>query len=102
MIACVAAGTGFAIVPQSVLQTLQATQKVNQHTLPEWVARNQTHLVWRGDPSRALEKLIHLVQPQDMPGAPSEALQEAKALDDLPKQSGGAVGTARRFKFDSL
>lgn len=77
MIACVAAGTGFAIVPQSVLQTLQATQKVNQHPLPERVARNQTHLVWRGEPSLALERLVGLLQLQGAPGATGSASQGA-------------------------
>lgn len=62
MIACVAAGTGFAIVPKSVLVALQATEKVNQHTLPERFATNRTHLVWRGQPSLALEGLIKLLQ----------------------------------------
>jgi len=73
MIACVAAGTGFAIVPRSVLGTLQATEKVNQHALPERVARNQTHLVWRGEPSLALERLIHLLQAQEHSSIPSTA-----------------------------
>lgn len=76
MIACVAAGTGFAIVPQSVLQTLQATEKVGQHPLPERVAKNRTHLVWRGPPSVALERLIHLLQAQDIPDREMEALLE--------------------------
>ena len=58
IIACVAAGTGFAIVPQSVLAALHATDKVNQHPLPERFAGNRTHLVWRGVPSLALAALI--------------------------------------------
>ena len=35
MIACVAAGTGFAVVPKSVLETLRATKSVRQHALPK-------------------------------------------------------------------
>ena len=35
MIACVAAGTGFAVVPKSVLAALQAADKVRQHQLPD-------------------------------------------------------------------
>jgi DNA-binding transcriptional LysR family regulator len=62
MIACVAAGTGFAIVPKSVLTALHATEKVNQHVLPKRVSTNCTHLVWRGPPSLALEGLIALLQ----------------------------------------
>lgn len=64
MIACVAAGTAFAIVPRSVLVPLQATGKVNQHPLPERVATNRTHLVWRGEPSAALAGLMELLQVQ--------------------------------------
>lgn len=65
MIACVAAGTGFAIVPKSVLMALQATEKVTQHALPKPFSTNRTHLVWRGHPSLALEKLICLLQIQE-------------------------------------
>lgn len=64
MIACVAAGTGFAIVPRSALVALQATKTVNQHPLPERVSVNRTHLMWRGQPSLALEWLIKLLQAQ--------------------------------------
>ena len=61
MIACVAAGTGFAIAPKSVLMALNAADKVNQHPLPQRVSTNRTHLVRRGEPSRALEGLIRLL-----------------------------------------
>jgi DNA-binding transcriptional LysR family regulator len=61
MIACVAAGTGFAVVPQSVLEALQATDKVRQHKLPERIAANRTHLVWRGEASLALAGLMELI-----------------------------------------
>jgi DNA-binding transcriptional LysR family regulator len=61
MIACVAAGTGFAIVPLSVLKALRATADVQQHTLPQRVRSNRTHLVWRGTPSVALARLIEML-----------------------------------------
>lgn len=77
MIACVAAGTGFAIVPKSVLLTLQATEKVNQHPLPKRVSTNRTHLVWRGQASLALESLLNLLRTQEAPGMDVEALMEA-------------------------
>lgn len=67
MIACVAAGTGFAIVPMSVLVALQATEKVNRHALPKSVSKNRTHLVWRGEPSLALDRLISLLQSAERP-----------------------------------
>ena len=74
MIACVAAGTGFAIMPKSVLMTLQATEKVNQHALPKQFSTNRTHLVWRGHPSLALAKLIRLLQTQETLSMEAEAL----------------------------
>ncbi|HEY2254732.1 MAG TPA: LysR family transcriptional regulator [Variovorax sp.] len=61
MIACVAAGTGFAIVPVSVLKALRATADVRQHPLPERLRRNRTHLIWRGTPSAALARLIEML-----------------------------------------
>ncbi|MGK5078950.1 LysR substrate-binding domain-containing protein [Janthinobacterium sp. HLX7-2] len=74
MIACVAAGTGFAIVPKSVLLGLQAAGKVNQHPLPTRISTNRTHLVWRGQRSLALEGLINMLNVQDMPDMKVEAL----------------------------
>jgi len=62
MIACVAAGTGFAVVPKSLLDALQATDKVNQHRLPQHIAATRTHLIWRGQPSLALARLIKQLQ----------------------------------------
>jgi DNA-binding transcriptional LysR family regulator len=61
MIACVAAGTGFAIVPRSLLVALKAASEVQQHELPARVRRNETHLVWSGTPSKALERLQRLL-----------------------------------------
>jgi DNA-binding transcriptional LysR family regulator len=60
MIACVAAGTGFAIVPRSVLDTMPGAERVRRHALPAHVAANRTHLVWRGAPSLALGALISM------------------------------------------
>ncbi|HVE54110.1 MAG TPA: LysR substrate-binding domain-containing protein [Ramlibacter sp.] len=57
MIACVAAGTGFAVVPRSLLATLRAGQDVRQHELPARVRRSHTHLVWNGTPSTSLQRL---------------------------------------------
>ena len=61
MIACVAAGTGFAIVPRSLLATLRAAQDVRQHELPARVKKNRTHLVWNGTPSTSLQRLLELL-----------------------------------------
>ncbi len=64
MIACVAAGTGFAIVPQSLLTSLNATDKVSQHHLPDGISVNRTQLVWQGIPSLALRALINQMKHQ--------------------------------------
>jgi DNA-binding transcriptional LysR family regulator len=61
MIACVAAGTGFALVPKSLLVSLRAASDVQQHELPVKVRRNRTHLVWSGTASTALKRLQALV-----------------------------------------
>jgi DNA-binding transcriptional LysR family regulator len=62
MIACVAAGTGYALVPRSLLASLRAGSEVKVHELPERIRRNRTHLVWQGAPSSALEKLQALLK----------------------------------------
>jgi DNA-binding transcriptional LysR family regulator len=77
MIACVAAGTGFAVMPRSVLAALQAEDKVREHRLPARIAANCTHLVWRGEASLALRGLVGMLAPV---GAPAEAADHAEAL----------------------
>jgi DNA-binding transcriptional LysR family regulator len=62
MIACVAAGTGYALVPRSLLAGLRAGHEVKQHELPAKIRRNRTHLVWPGTPSSALERLQDLLK----------------------------------------
>jgi DNA-binding transcriptional LysR family regulator len=61
MIACVAAGTGFAVVPKSVLQALRATKSVRQHALPRRISHNRTYIVWNGNPSPSLHGLLSLL-----------------------------------------
>lgn len=61
MIACVAAGTGFAVVPRSLLATLRAAQDVRQHELPVRIRKNRTHLVWNGVASTSLQRLMELL-----------------------------------------
>src|SRR5436190_15649356 len=61
MIACVAAGTGFALVPRSLLVSLKSSHEVAQHELPARIRRNRTHLVWSGTPTTALIRLQALL-----------------------------------------
>ena len=62
IIACVAAGTGVAIVPRSVLATLRSSVDVRQHELPERLRKNRTHLIWQGTASAALNGLIEILE----------------------------------------
>ena len=58
IVACVAAGTGVAIVPQSVLQAVAGGCEVATYPLPAGSAKSETHLVWRrGYRSSALDAL---------------------------------------------
>ncbi|HRP76974.1 MAG TPA: LysR substrate-binding domain-containing protein [Rhodocyclaceae bacterium] len=62
IVACVAAGTGLAIVPRSVLAALNASAEIRQHPLPPSISRNRTHLLWHpGIESLALQGLRALV-----------------------------------------
>jgi DNA-binding transcriptional LysR family regulator len=71
MIACVAAGTGFAVVPRSLLAALKASSDVREHELPARVRRSRTHLVWNGAPSTALLRLQQLLKPAAAARAPA-------------------------------
>lgn len=64
IVACVAAGSGIAIVPRSVIRGTPAQSEVSVTTLPPAVARTRTQLVWRsGYHSTALEVLKRLLPP---------------------------------------
>ena len=56
--ACVAAGSGIAVIPKSVLRAVGAEAQVAVHPLPANVARAKTMLVWRrAHQSAALDAL---------------------------------------------
>jgi len=62
IVACVAAGSGIAIVPESVLDTLQASQ-VARYPLPKVLGRIVTPLIWRkAEQSVAVTALLSLVR----------------------------------------
>jgi len=62
ILACVAAGTGIAIVPRSVLRGSRAGQAVTAHALPPAIAHTRTFLVSRrGHESIALTALRALI-----------------------------------------
>lgn len=47
--ACVSAGTGYAVVPQSVLDTVSTKGRFRRYPLPDGYARIKTLLAWRSD-----------------------------------------------------
>jgi len=54
IVACVAAGSGIAIVPHALLATLRVENEVNISMLPQRFARASTCLVWRKNHTSAL------------------------------------------------
>lgn len=58
IVACVAAGSGIAVVPQSVIRALRPEKQVRIHPLPKDIAVAKTQLAWRaGHFSSAFEAL---------------------------------------------
>ncbi len=49
ILACVSAGTGYAVVPQSVLDVIATKGQFRRYDLPEHISRITTRLVWRSD-----------------------------------------------------
>lgn len=49
MFACVAAGTGYAVVPRSVLEIVSTKGEFLHYQLPDTVSRIKTLLAWRSD-----------------------------------------------------
>ncbi|WP_414468149.1 LysR substrate-binding domain-containing protein [Methylobacterium currus] len=61
IVACVAAGTGAAVVPAEVLDHAVLGTAVARHALPIHLRLNRTHLVWSGEASPALRSLMGLL-----------------------------------------
>jgi DNA-binding transcriptional LysR family regulator len=61
IVACVAAGTGAAIVPVEVLDQAVLGAVVERHPLPARLRVNRTHLVWSGETSPPLRALMDLL-----------------------------------------
>ena len=61
IVACVAAGSGAAIVPAEVLDHAVVGTAVDRHPLPQRFRMNRTHLVWSGDASEPLQALMELL-----------------------------------------
>jgi DNA-binding transcriptional LysR family regulator len=61
IVACVAAGTGAAIVPAEVLDHVTLGAAVMRHPLPDRLRVNRTHLVWSGEATAPLQALTALL-----------------------------------------
>ncbi len=62
IVACVAAGTGIAVIPRSVIGMTSAGKEVKVTPLPQAIATAKTHLAWRpGHHSVALEAMKKLM-----------------------------------------
>ena len=61
IVACVAAGTGIAVVPAAMLDHAVSGRSVQRHALPERFRRSQTHLVWSGSASAPVLALIEAI-----------------------------------------
>jgi DNA-binding transcriptional LysR family regulator len=64
VVACVAAGTGVAIVPVEVLDQAVLSTSVDRHRLPARLRKNRTHLVWPGEATVPLRALVDLLPKQ--------------------------------------
>jgi DNA-binding transcriptional LysR family regulator len=61
IVACVAAGTGAAIVPAGVLDLAVMGTAVARHPLPPRLRASRTHLVWAGEASPPLASLMAML-----------------------------------------
>jgi DNA-binding transcriptional LysR family regulator len=61
IVACVAAGTGVAIVPADMLEQAVLATEVQRHPLPARFRVNRTHLAWSGEASAPLRAFIDLL-----------------------------------------
>lgn len=71
ILSCVAAGTGYAVVPQSVLDTVSLTGSIRCYPLPGKLSRITTMVAWRDDYRSvnfdALLDLLSTMKPSDAP-----------------------------------
>lgn len=68
IVACVAAGSGIAVVPRAILALTHAGDNLTMTTLPAKIAKSRTQLVWRsGHRSQTLEAMQRLFAGRSKP-----------------------------------
>jgi len=68
ILACISAGTGYAVVPQSVLDIISTKGQFRQYNLPDRVSKITTMLTWRTDyESAKLDALKQLLNDYNSP-----------------------------------
>lgn len=89
IVACVAAGTGAAIVPAAVLDHAVLATAVARHPLPDGLRFSRTHLVWSGQASPALRSLMALLE-RDESEWPASSVDDdgARQEGDVPTTPG--------------
>ena len=81
--ACVAAGSGIAVVPRSVIRALRPEREVRIHRLPKEIAASTTRLVWRqGHRSAALDALRSLLR--EAPARPAAGSRASRSAARRP------------------
>jgi len=68
IVACVAAGTGIAIIPAELLDQAVLGAAVQRHRLPARLRVNRTQLVWLGNASAPLQALMDLLPKAQVQG----------------------------------
>jgi DNA-binding transcriptional LysR family regulator len=100
IVACVAAGSGIAVVPKSVMRAVRLEGEVRASPLPQDIAAAKTQLVWReGHRSAALEALKKMFSATSAapatPGAASPASRSGsrrrRAARPSPRSSAPAA-----------
>lgn len=97
IVACVAAGSGIAVVPKAVIRAVRPEREVRVHPLPKDIAAAKTRLVWRqGHRSSALDALKAIVAGEPArPAAGSRASRSAsrprRAARRSPRSSAQAA-----------
>jgi DNA-binding transcriptional LysR family regulator len=97
IVACVAAGSGIAVVPQSVIRALRPEKEVRIQALPKDIALAKTQLVWRqGHSSSALNALKATLSPaaRATPDATSPASRSASRRPGAARRPRHSSGPA--------